>query len=109
MDIFIWHPDIDNESETEPSVNVTKFGDGYELRVPDGINTEKTSWSLTFSRVSEETREILAFLRKQAGVKAFQWTTPDGEKVVCVCRKWRKVRHAGFGEISCTFERVYEY
>ena len=108
MDEFTWFPDIGSDSETEPTVNVVQFGDGYELRVPEGINSEKTTWNLTFSRVASEANEIIAFLRKQGGYKAFKWTTPEKEPVVCVCRSWKRTRNEGYIEITCAFERVYE-
>lgn len=72
---FTWRP------ETNPTGAVTfaeikaQFGDGYAQRVPDGINTERQSWPLTFRGTEDEVAPIIAFLRRNRHV-SFLWTPP---------------------------------
>lgn len=57
-----------------------QMGDGYEQRVTDGLNPYLPTWSVNFTKRSEtEAKAIHAWLRaNNAGVTAFDWTSPDG-------------------------------
>ncbi|MDL2285076.1 phage tail protein [Oxalobacter sp. OttesenSCG-928-P03] len=109
MKTFDWFPDIDGQQEIRPSVNVTKFGDGYEHRAAVGINTQKRNWTLTFNRSREEVKEIEQFLREHNAVSAFTWRTPLGDSGRYVCRSWKVTSKKGMLSLSCTFEQVFEY
>lgn len=123
-----WHPTIGSSIDIEPSVNVTQFGDGYELRTVTGINSQKQKWSLTFEGSYDYINAIEAFLRARGGVEAFTWVTPDHHignredrwdntgtileekhQIVVVCRKWSRTRNQGYQQLTCTFEQVFEY
>lgn len=93
----------------QPSVIQTKFGDGYELRVTQGINFKPRSWAATFSKGSSEAADILAFLEARAAVEAFYWTDPLGNAGTFVCRQW-SVAQSAFGvySVSATFDQVFE-
>ena len=107
---FTWYPDADSTSSCKPTVDVTKFGDGYELRVPNGLNHLPMKWSLSFTREAVEAGEILAFLRERGGSKAFNWTTPNEETGVYVCREWQhRQMKGGTLQITCDFEQVFEF
>lgn len=106
---FIWYPDNESQEDVKPNVVVTKFGDGYENRVPLGINTQPMTWNLVFTRGQTEAMLIRDFLRARGASEAFNWTTPDSETGVYVCRSWNGVRlGGGVRKISCSFEQVYE-
>jgi len=105
---FTWHPEWDSQLSEEPDITVTKFGDGYELRVPKGINNRPEKWSLTFSRTTQQFPDVLTFVRARNGVESFYWTTPLGETKVFVCRSWRLSRKQGHNAISLEFEQVFE-
>ncbi len=50
----------------------TQFGDGYELRMRDGINTRVRSWTVTWSVISEDdAAELEDFFDQQGGVDSF--------------------------------------
>ena len=77
-----------------PSVRVASFGDGYEQRIANGINSLKETYNLVFStRPKAEIDDIIVFLDSKKGVTKFTLTLPDtnnttrtGEKdvkVVC--------------------------
>lgn len=106
--VFTWFPDVGNELEEEPATNQIKFGDGYELRVQNALNTTPQKWSLSFSRNASVSREILMFLRLHGGKNAFTWTSPLREEGVYVCRRWKARREEGGMVVTCTFEQVFE-
>lgn len=107
---FSWLPDSASVVSIEPTVNVTKFGDGYESRVADVINTVKRSWACVFTkgRVDGEAVAINNFLRARRAVEAFIWVDPLGETGVWVCRKWTLKTDRGELVVTATFEEVFE-
>lgn len=107
--VFTWFPDRGSQQDVEPKVNVTKFGDGYELRVPAGINNQPQKWSLKFERSYTEAGAIIAFLKARGAAEAFTWTTPLSEEGTFVCRSYSTSQNGGTIEVSCKFEQVFEY
>ena len=107
MSDFEYQPSYGAQVESAPRVLSARFGDGYEQRVGDGINTDLARWSLTFTRVAADITAIAAFLSLKAGITAFTWT-PDGEsEITVVCRQWTRGRIAnGLQTLSATFEQV---
>lgn len=111
MATFTWTPDFGASAEYKPRVRVAKFGDGYEQRVPDGINTGQDDWSLRFSvRSDVETGEILTFLEARAATEAFDWMPPGGVTAIrVVCREWsRSFDRNDQNTVTLKFNRVYE-
>ena len=93
----------------QPSVIQTKFGDGYELRVAQGINFKPRSWSATFSKGSSEAAAILAFLEARGGIESFNWTDPLNNTGTYVCRQWSAGQTVfGVYSVSATFEQIFE-
>lgn len=111
MTTFTWTPDFGAQRDTEPTVNRIKFGDGYEQRQSNGLNTMPSVYNLSFeNRDADEKDEIIAFLKARAGVQAFEWTPPDEtDPLVFVCRKWNVTfQKANLFTISAAFEQVFE-
>lgn len=103
--------------KTQHRVLTAKFGDGYEQRVLDGINTKQEAFSLQFkNRTAEDINLIAEFLNRQAG-KNFDFTISDtfssGSvsettiKVVCDGYDTQFVRE-DYYSLSCQLRRVYE-
>ena len=75
VETFLWRP------ETQPNGDITfaeiraQFGDGYAQRAPDGINTERQRWPLTFRGPEDEITPIVEFLRRNRHT-SFLWTPP---------------------------------
>lgn len=89
METFTWLSTHAEMSE-EPRVLAAKFGDGYEQRAEDGINTMLQVWDLKFERMQPEVgKAIRDFLKARKGVEAFYWTTKFGETKKFTCRKWK--------------------
>lgn len=98
-------------------VLTAKFGDGYEQRVLDGINTKDDTFSISFAnRSAEDINLIAAFLDDKAG-KNFTFTVTDtfssgslsntSMKVVCDGYDVNYKRE-NFHSLSCQLRRVYE-
>lgn len=93
-------------------VLTARFGDGYEQRSLDGINTKDDNFSLTFNnRDAEEINRIAAFFDAKAGNNFdFIVTDHSGDtslKVVCEAYDITYL-HDLYHSMSCTLRRVYE-
>lgn len=111
MATFTFVPDFGLNAAFKPRVRTAQFGDGYQQRVPDGINTRQDVWNLNFSvRTDTETASILAFLEARAGSEAFDWTPPNESFAIrVVCREWnRTLDRPNQNTVTAKFDRVYE-
>ena len=75
---FFWKASYNNSDlKLKPGVSIIKFGDGYEQRIPDGINSNSLRFNLTFEgRDKNETRAIAHFLHKRKSVEGFFFDPP---------------------------------
>ena len=93
-------------------VLTAKFGDGYEQRVLDGINTKGDSFNISFNnRDAADINLIAAFFDAQAA-KNFDFTVTDHSgdttmKVVCEGYNISYIQEF-YHSLTCTFRRVYE-
>lgn len=111
MSAFTWTPDFSATKNSKPTVSVIKFGDGYEARQSQGINTNPKSWSLRFmNRTTAEIDAIEAFLDGLGATQSFDWTPPRAStSSKFVCRTWsRSIDHATTDSITATFDQVFE-
>ena len=106
--IFTWLPEYESSMDQAPSVNVTKFGDGYEQRTATGMNNNPQKWTLQFSVSNAVTQDALAFVRARNAQEAFTWTNPLQETGTYVCRSWKLNRKQGVNVLQFTFEQVFE-
>ena len=108
-------PDKGMTKTSKPRVRVAKFGDGYEQRLVDGINSIEESYKLSFkNRPKAEIDDIVAFFDSLNGVTAFDFTFPDsnnsGETTIqVVCAQYNS-NYTSNDHYTCsaTFRRVYE-
>lgn len=108
MSTFIWSPAYGAALAVEPRVRVASFGDGYQQRVGDGINSQPRSWSLSFSQLRANIDAIEAFLTAHAGVESFDWTPPTGAAGKWICQSWSRAHSAKQVQaINCTFIEVF--
>ena len=71
-------PDKALTKNSAPRVLTASFGDGYEQRIADGINSLAETYSLSFAtRPKAEIDDIVAFLDAKKGVLKFTLTLPD--------------------------------
>ncbi|TVO53157.1 phage tail protein [Denitromonas halophila] len=110
MNTFTWVPSYGSALTVKPNVNATQFGDGYEVRVAIGINSQPRKWQLTLTNKPLAVADAIeAFLKAHGALTAFYWTPPHGELGKWVCREWSvqptSPRHRS---ITGTFEEVFE-
>jgi phage-related protein len=108
MSTFTWSPAPNATQQKQTRVKTAVFGDGYQQRVADGINTTPRSWSLTFTRKTADVDAIEAFLDARNGTESFDWLPPSGVTGKWICKSWpRTVIHNSVQAISATFEEVF--
>lgn len=111
-------PDKALTRSSKPTVLMARFGDGYEQRAADGLNSIKETYSVSFNnRTKEFVDDVVAFLDSTASVTNFGFTVPDsnnttrtGEKdVVVVCDSYStSYAYDNFYTLTATLRRVYE-
>jgi phage-related protein len=105
MDTFNYQPTYSARLDEEPRILSSKFGDGYEQRAGDGINTIVQRWSVTFIRAYAEIDTIIGLFRGWDGRTPFLWTPPRGSGALqFICKKWSR----GFGRKADTLEATFE-
>ena len=114
--ITIAKPDKNLARRTQPRVLRANFGDGYEQRMPDGINSLEQMYDISFAnRSPTEIDDIVSFFEDGLGVTAFEFTFPStraeiGETTITVvCEAWDLIytNQIAYG-CSASFRRVYE-
>lgn len=109
-------PDKGLTRNSTPKVLVAKFGDGYEQRLPNGINSIDETFSATFNnRTKEEIDDITGYLASLKGATSFTYVIPDTNgsgnetSIKVVCENYSQVYNYGdFYSAMATFRRVYE-
>lgn len=110
MATFTFIPDFTANLTKRPRVRAVAFGDGYEQRTADGINTTRAVWALSFNARDDAERDAIdAFLSARGGIENFDWTPPVGGAAKFICREWAvSVENYGINNIAATFEQVFE-
>jgi len=108
-------PDKGMNRQSQSKTFVAQFGDGYEQRIANGINSLMESYAVTFNnRTKEEIDDITGYLGSLQGVTAISFTIPDsnngGETTIkVVCDSFSHTySYDDFYSASATFRRVYE-
>ena len=109
MATFTHAPDFGSPLTAKPRVLEAQYGDGYAMRVQDGINARPDEWQLTFSaRTTAERDAILSFLAARNGVEPFDWTAPDGTAARWHCPEWSYAPNsAAANTVTAKFVRDY--
>lgn len=95
-----------------PEVRIRKaeFGDGYTAAMPDGLNTVRASYSLSWDVLfPDEADAIVAFLEAQKGTTPFFYTVPNtSRQVQFTCETWTdQTNAAGYRAITATFRENF--
>jgi len=109
-------PDNTMRRESTPQVLTAFFGDGYEQRASNGINSLREDYSVQFStRQKSEIDNIINFFDDKKGITAFNFTVPDTNSlgnestIKVVCQNYTtSFDNSNFYSCSATFRRVYE-
>lgn len=94
---------------SKPRVVKAAFGDGYALRVKDGINTSPEMWDLSFNNLPDvHANAIEDFFEARGASESFYWTTPRGVQKLFVCPEWNRTQNKeDSSSITTKFEQVY--
>lgn len=110
--VWDWAESPGSRLSEAPRVSSTPFGDGYSQRQADGLNAIAQDWTLQFKRVSREAgNEMIAFLRAQGGVTAFEWTPVWASAPILVtCAEWDRteLEDPEFSDITARFVQRFE-
>jgi phage-related protein len=111
-------PDKTMSRASKPNVLTARFGDGYEQRVADGINSIQETYSITFNnREKDFIDDVVVFLDSKLGATAFTFTLPDtnnttrtGEKdIKVVCQDYStSYAYDDYYDLTASLRRVYE-
>ena len=109
-------PDKSLSRKNTPRVHLAQFGDGYEQRLQDGINSLKQEISVSFqTRPKAEIDDLVAFFESLNGVTKFRFDLADSnagsstETIKVVCSEWeQKWEYDDYYTLDATFRRVYE-
>ena len=108
---FTWTPSYGTRKTVQPRVTATKFGDGYEQRTANGINTMPRKYDLIFENKPNDVADALeAFLTARGGLESFDWMPPrETQHGRFVCRGWDVTPTSPrTRSITCSFEEVFE-
>lgn len=111
MATFTYIPDIGAQVEYKLRFKEAKFGDGYEQRYADGLNSVSEVWSLAFTnRDNTDIDAIITFLKARAGVEVFDWETPNGDTLKFRCKQFSKgiPVNGVISDASAVFEQVFD-
>lgn len=109
-------PDKQFTRTNNPRVHLVQFGDGYEQRLQNGINSLNQEISVSFAtRPKAEIDDLVAFFESLAGVTKFRFDIADTnagsstETIKVVCSTWeQKWEYDDYYTLDATFRRVYE-
>lgn len=87
------------------------FGDGYNQRTGDGLNTLNEAWSLQWNTITLSEKNILInFFDSLEGYQNFNWTAPgDGVAKRWICKSpVITPLNSTYFNVTAVFERVYD-
>ncbi len=99
-------PSDRTQTNRQPTVLSTPFGDGYRQRSRAGLNGDLTKATLIWVGLSRaDAIAIETFLAARGGVEPFRWTAPweDTERL-WLATKWGR----GFDKPTATFQAEVE-
>ena len=115
---FIATPDKSMTKTSAPKVLSVSFGDGYEQRIADGINSLRETYSLSFkTRPKADIEDIVVFLDTKKNVSKFLFTMPDTNNTTRTGEKDLKVVSTGYSltydydnfySLTLSLKRVFE-
>jgi phage-related protein len=74
---FWWKPSYNTKINAKPRIKINQFGNGYQQRIPDGLNTNLLEFELIFENRSEkESVSILHFFQQRNGQESFIYNLP---------------------------------
>lgn len=114
--IFEWSPLVETAGSSAFRILSSRFGDGYQQSVGDGINNKIQSWNLTFKGSAEKIADIKFFLDQHKGYLPFRWSPKNscGQLLLWDCKEYQESnishngRETGVWSLTCTFNQRFE-
>ena len=108
IETFTWATQNGEAPDITYRVRTSQFGDGYKQEVGDGINNKSQSWPVNFTGQKGRIREIMAFIDRHKGAKAFLWAPPLGDLGLYKCNGYKPAHRGGqMYAITTTFEQAF--
>lgn len=109
-------PDKALTKKSKPKLLRAKFGDGYEQRIADGINTQQETYTLSFKRRPKDfIDDVGDYLASTNGVTSFNIALPKGNSgsgyfiIKVVCEDFNiNYEYDDYFTLTTTLKRVYE-
>jgi len=109
-------PDKTFNRKTTPRNFVVQFGDGYEQRLVNGINSLQQELNVVFAtRPKAQIDDLAAFFESLNGVTKFRFDiansnkTGNTETIKVVCSEWTQSwEYDDYYTLNAIFRRVYE-
>jgi len=74
---FFWKPSYTSNANFEPNVIKIQFGNGYQQRINNGINSDLMKFDASFdNRLETEAVSMLHFLDQRGGQQSFIYNVP---------------------------------
>jgi phage-related protein len=109
-DDFTYQPTFGFSVDHAPRILSAQFGDGYEQRAGDGINTDPETWALVFENEPDvDFTAIMAFFATKLGRTAFTWTPKGGSQGKYLCKTWNgRYVNPNVNTITATFKQTFD-
>ena len=103
-------PSTGSDEKRSYKVRKTNFGDGYQQRVADGLNSARTVWNLSFQGLTTtDANTVEAFIEARGGHESFYWTPPNGSQGRWVCEGLSRVEEGNaHASISVQFVQSFD-
>ncbi len=108
-------PDIPASYTTAGKTNLkileAGFGDGYNQRAADGLNSVQDSWSILWrARADADIKTLTDFFRDKKGYEAFEWQAPGDTTIkLWTCQDYTKTPiTAGYSTLKATFKQEFD-
>lgn len=100
----------DSSNSVTPRTLKIDFGDGYNQRAADGINTNPEVWQLKWDLTGTNATTLIAFFKTHGGHTSFDWTPPrETTSQKFIVNEWNVVPYGEQGAvITATIEQVYD-
>jgi len=108
IETFTWPTQHGDAPEISYRVRTSRFGSGYKQDVGDGPNNKEDSYPITFTGTQAIVLQIMEFLDRHSGAKAFLWTNPLGQLGLFTCKDPAPTPMGGrIFKLTATFERAF--
>ena len=107
----VFNPDVPVGESREPRVLTAEYGDGYIERAADGLNTDRRTFSLSWTNIATNTRlKISEFFETHKGYIAFEWVPIDETNTIkVICKTWNvEKQDAGVHSLNAEFMQVFD-